>query len=250
MNERTTEQPLDDGSITVVVPTYNEAESITSLIERVLSLGDHYRILVVDDSSPDGTGAIVRAQAGQFPGRVDLLSRQKKEGIGRAYVAGFRCALEGNSHLIAQMDADLSHDPSDLARLVAASDEADLVLGSRYVAGGDTRGWPRHRRLISKVGGRYARLVLGVPIQDLTGGFKVYRRAALEALDIDSITSDGYVFQIETTYKTLLNGFRVVEAPIHFVDRVAGKSKLSRRIVIEATLVVWKLKIQKLLGRL
>ncbi len=250
LNERATDRSPVDGTITVVVPTYNEAESISSLVERVLALGAWYRILVVDDSSPDGTATVVRSLADRFPGQIDLLSRPNKDGIGRAYVAGFRHTLQGDAQLIAQMDADLSHDPSDLARLVAATEGADLVLGSRYVAGGDTRGWPRHRRLISKVGGRYARLVLGVPIQDLTGGFKVYRRAALEALDVDSITSDGYVFQIETTYKTMLNGFRVVEVPIHFVDRVAGKSKLSRRIVVEATLVVWKLKMQKMLGRL
>ena len=148
------------------------------------------------------------------------------------------------------MDADLSHDAEDLDRLVKAARDADLVLGSRYVAGGDTAGWPRHRKLISRVGGRYARTVLNVPIQDLTGGFKVYRREALDALNIDQIASDGYVFQIETTYKTILNGFRVVEVPIHFIDRIAGKSKLSRRIVLEATIVVWKLKIQRLLGRL
>jgi dolichol-phosphate mannosyltransferase len=244
------ERSSSDVPVSVVVPTYNEAESIATLIERVVALGDRYRVVVVDDSSPDGTATIVRTMADRFPGRVELLSRPKKEGIGRAYVSGFRHVLRSNAQLIAQMDADLSHNPNDLARLVAAADAADLVLGSRYVAGGDTRGWPRHRRLISKIGGRYARLVLGVPIRDLTGGFKVYRRTALEALDIDAITSDGYVFQIETTYKTLLNGFRVVEAPIHFVDRVAGKSKLSRRIVLEATLVVWKLKFQKLLGRL
>jgi dolichol-phosphate mannosyltransferase len=250
VNDRITGDSTVGGLVTVVVPTYNEAESIASLIERVMDLGEQYRILVVDDSSPDGTPDIVRAQSVRFPGRVELLSRPKKEGIGRAYVAGFRHALQGNAQLIAQMDADLSHDPGDLARLIATIDNADLVLGSRYVAGGDTRGWPRYRRWISKEGGNYARLVLGVPIQDLTGGFKVYRRPALVALDIDTITSDGYVFQIETTYKTLLNGFRVVEVPIHFVDRVAGKSKLSRRIVAEATFVVWKLKMQKLLGRL
>jgi dolichol-phosphate mannosyltransferase len=246
----TDEGSSPDGPVRVVVPTYNEAESIATLIDRVLALGDRYGVLVVDDSSPDGTATVVRSLAEQFPGRVELLSRPKKEGIGRAYVAGFRQTLRGDAQLIAQMDADLSHNPNDLARLVEATNESDLVLGSRYVAGGDTKGWPRHRRLISKVGGRYARLVLGVPIEDLTGGFKVYRRPALEALNIDEIASDGYVFQIETTYKTLLNGFRVIEVPIQFVDRVAGKSKLSRRIVIEATLVVWKLKIQKILGRL
>lgn len=250
MSSISTGRDFVDGPISIVIPTYNEAESIGIVVDRVLALGDRYQLLIVDDSSPDGTATVVRSLAERNPGRIELLSRPTKDGIGRAYVAGFRHTLQGDAVLIAQMDADLSHDPDDLVRLVAAAADADLVLGSRYVAGGDTRGWPRHRRLISKVGGRYARLVLGVPIQDLTGGFKVYRRPALEALDIDQITSDGYVFQIETTYKTLLNGFRVVEVPIHFVDRVAGKSKLSRRIVVEATFVVWKLKIQKLLGRL
>lgn len=250
MSSTTPDRLPVDGPITVIVPTYNEAESIAILIERVMALGDRYRILVVDDSSPDGTARVVLTLSERFPGRIELLSRARKEGIGRAYIAGFRQTLAGDAQLIAQMDADLSHDPDDLPRLVAATDGADLVLGSRYVEGGDTKGWPKHRQLISKIGGRYARLVLGVPIQDLTGGFKVYRRAALEALNIDHITSDGYVFQIETTYKTLLNGFQVMEVPIHFVDRVAGKSKLSRRIVVEATLVVWKLKFQKLLGRL
>ncbi len=236
--------------VCVVVPTYNEADSIGPLIERVLALGTRYRLLVVDDDSPDGTGRIVETFASSNPDRVRLLSRSKKEGIGRAYVAGFEVALATDATLIAQMDADLSHDPSDLRRLVEATDGADLVLGSRYVEGGDTAGWPRHRKIISRIGGRYARVVLNVPIQDLTGGFKVYRRPALEALDIDQIESDGYVFQIETTYKTVLNGFRVVEVPIHFIDRVAGKSKLSRRIVFEAMLVVWKLKLERMLGRI
>ncbi len=239
-----------DASVRVVVPTYNEAESIETLIERVMELGERFRVLVVDDSSPDGTAEIVRALEARYPDRIDLLIRPVKEGIGRAYVAGFRQALQTGDPLIAQMDADLSHAPEDLKRFVAAADAADLVLGSRYIDGGDTSGWPVHRRIISRLGGRYARLVLGVPVQDLTGGFKLYRRAALEALDIDRITSDGYVFQIETTYKTMLNGFRVVEVPIHFVDRVAGKSKLSRRIVLEAAVVVWKLKLQRLVGRL
>lgn len=236
--------------VCVVVPTYNEADSIGTLVERVMALGPRYRMLIVDDNSPDGTGHIVEAISKTFPGRVQLLAREKKDGIGRAYVAGFERALASDALLIAQMDADLSHDPHELQRLVAATEDADLVLGSRYVAGGDTAGWPRHRVLLSKVGGRYARTVLQVPIQDLTGGFKVYRRAALEALDIEHITSDGYVFQIETTYKTLLNGFRVVEVPIRFIDRVAGKSKLSRRIVLEAVLVVWKLRLDRIRGRI
>lgn len=243
--------PLDaQCPVCVVVPTYNEAESIGILIDRVLALSPRFRVLIVDDNSPDGTGRIVESMAGANGGRVQLLSRPRKEGIGRAYVAGFDVALQSDAALIAQMDADLSHDPDDLLRLVEAASDADLVLGSRYVEGGDTAGWPRHRKLISRVGGRYARTVLNVPVQDLTGGFKVYRRAALEALDIDHITSDGYVFQIETTFKTINNGFRVVEVPIQFIDRVAGKSKLSRHIVLEATLVVWKLKAERMLGRI
>ena len=250
MRQQLTDRVSSENLVQVVVPTYNESESIESLIERVLALGDRYRILIVDDSSPDGTGEIVRALIERYPGRLDLLTRSSKQGIGRAYVAGFRQVLCGDAALVAQMDADLSHAPEDLMRLVAAADAADLVLGSRYVTGGDTHGWPLHRRLISRLGGDYARLVLGIPIQDLTGGFKVYRRAALAALDFDHITSDGYVFQIETTYKTLLAGFQVVEVPIQFVDRVAGKSKLSRRILLEAALVVWKLKVLQLAGRL
>lgn len=239
-----------DGRVCVVVPTYNEAESIATLIERVMALGPRYRMLIVDDSSPDGTGVRVEALAAAYPERIQLLSRAQKEGIGRAYVAGFAVALASDASLIAQMDADLSHDPSDLPRLVEATKSADLVLGSRYVSGGSTTGWPRHRKLISRAGGRYARLVLNVPVQDLTGGFKVYRREALEALEIERIASDGYVFQIETTFKTMLNGFRVIEVPIRFVDRVAGKSKLSRRIVAEATVVVWRLKLEQMFGRL
>lgn len=239
-----------ESPVCVVVPTYNEAGSIRTLIERVLALGPRYRLLIVDDNSPDGTGEIVASMAQACPERVQLLSRQAKEGIGRAYVAGFDVALRTDAALIAQMDADLSHDPADLPRLVRATDHADLVLGSRYVPGGDTAGWPRHRKLISRVGGRYARSVLRVPIKDLTGGFKVYRRDALVALDIDHIESDGYVFQIETTYKTMLLGFRVDEVPIRFVDRMAGKSKLSRRIVLEAILMVWKLKLDQVLGRI
>ena len=236
-------------SVTVIVPTTTEAGSIEELLTRVLALDDCYHVIVVDDSSPDGTAEIVRRLADDQPGRIALLSRPRKEGIGRAYVAGFRQALKCDSQLFATMDADLSHDPLDLARLVAAAASADLVLGSRYVDGGSTQGWPFHRRIISRIGGAYARLVLGVPIADLTGGFKVYRRGALEALDIEGIESDGYVFQIETTYKTIEHGFRVREVPIKFVDRVAGKSKLSRRIVLEATVLVWKLRLEKVLGR-
>lgn len=233
-------------SVTVVIPTYNERDNLASLTEQVLALGDRYRLLVVDDSSPDGTGELADELAARFPGRLSVLHRAEKAGLGRAYVAGLTRALATSTPLIAQMDADHSHSPADLARLVAAIDDPtnsyDLVLGSRYVAGGSTIGWPWHRKLISRGGGRYARLVLGVPIHDLTGGFKVWRRETLEAIDLPSIRSDGYSFQIETTWRALQHGARVAQVPITFADRVAGKSKLSRRVVVEAAVLVWRLR--------
>ena len=231
--------------VTVVIPTYNERENLRSLVPRLLALGPAYRIVVVDDNSPDGTGVVADLLAAEHPDRVQVLHRPKKEGIGPAYVAGFRAALSGDAAVIAEMDADHSHDPADLAKLVAAAERADLVLGSRYVPGGRTVGWPLRRRLLSRFGGLYARTILGVPITDLTSGFKVFRRAALEVLDLDTIRSDGYAFQIETTYRLLKRGFTVVEVPIVFADRVAGASKLSRRIVFEAMLVVWKLRFAR-----
>lgn len=227
----------------VIVPTYNEAANILPLIDAVLGAGTAFRVLVVDDSSPDGTGGLADRAAAEKPGRVHVLHRLKKQGIGRAYLAGFAWALDRDFTHIATMDADFSHDPLDLIRLLDASQHADLVLGSRYVAGGSTEGWPRGRKLLSWLGGHYARLVLGVPMSDLTGGFKLYRRAALEALPRADIQSDGYVFQIETTYHIYEQGLRVQEIPIRFVDRVAGKSKLSRKIVLEAVVVVWKLRL-------
>lgn len=232
----------DDPAIVVVIPTYNERENIRTLVPSVLALGPRYFIVVVDDNSPDGTGAVADELAGASAGRVAVLHRPSKQGIGPAYLAGFREALARSPDLIATMDADHSHDPADLVRLVAAASRADLVLGSRYVKGGQTRGWPLYRRAISRLGGLYAHAVLGVPLADLTGGFKVYRRATLAALDLDRIRSDGYVFQIETTYRAIQLGFRVVEVPITFVDRVEGKSKLSRRIVAEAVVMVWRLR--------
>jgi dolichol-phosphate mannosyltransferase len=244
----TTETPPADAlspSVVVVIPTYNERANLATLVPIVLSLGSNYSVVVVDDNSPDGTGDAADAMARANPRRVVVLHRPAKRGIGPAYLAGFRQALAATPDLIATMDADHSHDPADLPRLVAATANAELVLGSRYVPGGSTRGWPRYRRLISRFGGLYARLVLGVAVNDLTGGFKVYRRPALAALDLDRIRSDGYVFQIETTYRTLRRGGRVVEVPITFVDRVAGKSKLSRRIVVEAFLMVWKLRFER-----
>jgi glycosyltransferase involved in cell wall biosynthesis len=234
--------------ISVVIPTYNERESLPSLIPDILALGSNYRIIVVDDNSPDGTGAIADALAAQYPGRIDVVHRPRKEGIGPAYVAGFQAALAQSPDYVATMDADHSHSPADLARMARRAADADLVLGSRYVSGGRTRGWPWYRQAISRLGGLYARLVLGVPIADLTGGFKVYQRDALASLDLCEIESDGYVFQIETTYRLLQTGRHVVEEPITFTDRYAGKSKLSRRIVLEATFMVWRLRWERFRG--
>ena len=235
--------------VIVVIPTYNERENIERVVREVVSLGDRYRVLVVDDNSPDGTGEVVSDLSSEFPDRVKLLSRAQKDGIGRAYVAGFQVALATDTDLIAQMDADHSHQPEDLVRLVAAAESADLVLASRYVDGGRTVGWPWHRKLISRAGGIYAGLILGVPVKDLTGGFKVWRREALEAIELHSIHSDGYCFQIETTYRAIQKHMRYVQVPITFTDRVAGKSKLSRRVVIEAMFMPWTLRFRHMLNR-
>ncbi len=238
-----------DPPVIVVTPTYNERENISQMVREVLALGPMYRLLVVDDNSPDGTSQIADQLATEFPGRVDVLHRAEKAGLGRAYVAGLSCAIDLGGTLIAQMDADHSHRPQDLARLVAvATDGPDvgLVLGSRYIAGGNTQGWPWHRKLISRAGGMYAGLILGVPIRDLTGGFKVWRRETLEAIDLSSVHSDGYSFQIETTFRALTKGFRVIQVPITFTDRVAGKSKLSGNVVVEAAIMVWRLRYRQL----
>lgn len=240
---------LTPGSVVVVIPTYNERENIERMVRDVLSQGAAFRVLVVDDSSPDGTAAIVTRLGEELPGRVDLLLRTTKEGIGRAYIAGFKQAMTMQPTLIAQMDADHSHLPEDLPRLVAAAADHDLVLASRYVAGGKTVGWPWHRKLISRFGGFYAGMILGVPIKDLTGGFKVWQTPLLAEIELDSIHSDGYCFQIETTYRALQKHARYTQVPITFVDRVAGKSKLSRRVVIEAMFVPWNLRFRKLLNR-
>lgn len=235
-------------TIVVVIPTYDERENLAALVPRVLALGPGYRVLVVDDNSPDGTGSLADTLAAENPGRVSVLHRRRKEGIGPAYIAGFAVALANGADLVVEMDADHSHDPGALPGMVDAAQNADLVLGSRYVPGGRTVGWPLHRRAISRLGGIYARLVLGVPITDLTGGYKVFTRSALERLDLGDLRSDGYCFQIETTYRLLKQGGTVVELPITFTDRVAGASKLSRRIVIEAIFVVWRLRFERRAG--
>lgn len=230
----------------IVIPTFNERENLPRLIPALLALDAAYRILIVDDNSPDGTGEVAKRLGDDHPGQVAVLHRPSKEGIGPAYLAGFTLALATGIPLVAQMDADLSHDPATLPAMVAVAAAHDLVLGSRYVPGGRTVGWPRGRLLLSRLGGLYARWVLGVPIADPTGGFKVFRRDALAGLHLDRIQTDGYSFQIETTWRALRNGCRVVEVPITFTDRVAGASKLSRAIVIEAAWTVWRLRLEAL----
>ncbi|HEY4279438.1 MAG TPA: polyprenol monophosphomannose synthase [Conexibacter sp.] len=223
----------------VIVPTYNEAATIERLVRAVagqlatVAPGRH-RVLVVDDGSPDGTGSIAE-QLGAELGVVEVLRRPGKGGLGQAYLAGFRHALAGGADILCEIDADLSHDPRYLPDLLRAAERADVVLGSRYVRGGGVTDWGLTRRLISRGGCLYARAVLRLPQHDLTGGFKAIRRQVLEAIELESVRSQGYVFQVEITYRAVLAGFRVVEVPIVFRDRVDGDSKMSARIAVEAT---------------
>jgi dolichol-phosphate mannosyltransferase len=233
--------------VAICLPTYNERENLERMVRALDKEG--VAVLVIDDNSPDGTGELADRLAQELP-HVKVLHRPHKEGLGPAYLDGFRRALADGAELILEMDCDFSHDPADVQRLIAATQEADLALGSRYVEGGSVDNWGLVRRAISAGGSLYARLLLGVGVHDLTGGFKCYRRAVLEAIDLDAISSKGYAFQIETTYRTLRAGFRVVEIPIRFVDREEGGSKMSRRIVLEGFWKVPVLRAKALLGRL
>jgi dolichol-phosphate mannosyltransferase len=224
----------------LVLPTYNEAENIERIVRAALpelaSAAEDHHILIVDDGSPDGTGDIADRLAAELE-PVEVLHRTAKEGLGRAYLAGFERALSSGADLVLEMDADFSHDPADLPRLIAAAADADLVLGSRYVPGGGVTDWGIFRRMLSRGGSWYARIVLGVPVRDLTGGFKCFRRATLEGIEYRDTHADGYGFQIELTYRAIKSGFRVKEVPIVFRDRKEGTSKMSPRIAVEA---VWK----------
>jgi dolichol-phosphate mannosyltransferase len=234
------------------VPTYNERENLEPLVRALGEVLDttRDRVLVIDDSSPDGTGELADRLADELPW-VEVLHRSAKEGIGRAYLAGFAHALASGTELVLEMDCDFSHDPRDVPRLIATcEEEADLVLGSRWVEGGGTENWGVVRRFVSRGGSLYARLVLGVGIRDLTGGFKCFRRRVLETIDLDAIAARGYGFQIEGTYRALRAGFRVVEIPITFVDRRVGESKMSGAIVLEAMRQVPLLRWKALRGRL
>lgn len=225
------------GPAWIVLPTYNEAESIAAIVAAIRDVvAADTRVLIVDDSSPDGTGEIADRLAAAHP-QVEVLHRPLKEGLGPAYLAGFRRALDGGAALIVEMDSDFSHDPTTVPRLIEAGEGADLVIGSRYVAGGEVVDWGPLRRLISRGGSTYARWVLGVPIRDLTGGFKCFRREVLEAIDLGAVKAKGYAFQVELTYRAVQRGFRVVEVPISFSDRQRGSSKMGRAIVVEA---IWR----------
>jgi dolichol-phosphate mannosyltransferase len=235
---------------TVCLPTYNEKENLEPMVRALEGvLGPDDRVLVVDDNSPDGTGEIADRLAAEQP-FVDVLHRPRKEGLGPAYLAGFRRALADGAELVLEMDCDFSHRPVDVRRLIDAAADADVVLGSRYVRGGRIGNWGLVRRFISRGGCVYAQVILGLRLRDLTGGFKCYRRRVLERIDLDAIDSRGYAFQIETTYRALQAGFRVVEVPITFVDREVGGSKMSRSIVLEAIWKVPALRLAALRGRL
>jgi dolichol-phosphate mannosyltransferase len=232
----------------VIVPTYNERDNIGPLIDRLLALPWGLEVLVVDDNSPDGTGELVAERKAADP-RVHLIRRAGKLGLGSAYVAGFRYALAQGAQFVFEMDADFSHDPEAIGDFLKAAENADLVLGSRYLHGVTVVHWPLSRLILSYSANVYTRLITGLPVRDATGGFKCFRRRALEAIDLDGVKSDGYSFQIEMSYKVWRKGFRIVEIPITFVDRRAGVSKMNQRIVWEAAGMVWRLRFMDLLGR-
>jgi len=224
----------------VIIPTYNEKENIEKIAAAVLEQAPNVELLVVDDGSPDGTGALVKALAAANP-RVHLLEREGKLGLGTAYIAGFKWGLASGYDYIMEMDADFSHDPKEIPNFLKAIETNDLVLGSRYKDGVRVVNWPLRRLFLSKGASYYVRIITGLPVADPTGGFKCFRRRVLEALDLDAVRSNGYAFQVELTYKAWMKGFRVAEIPITFSDRYAGRSKMSGHIVLEALWMVWAL---------
>jgi len=231
----------------IVTPTYNERKNIHELVSTLFELNPDFHILVVDDSSPDGTAEIVKELQADCA-NLHLLSRNEKTGLGSAYIAGFNYALERDYEAVVQMDADMSHDPKDVPLLIEAIENADLAIGSRYISGINVVNWPLQRLIISYGANIYTRLVTRLPVRDATGGFKCWRREALEAINLDGVRSQGYSFQIEMTYRAWLKGFRITEIPIIFVDRTVGESKMTRSIMLEAAVMIPRLRIWKLLG--
>jgi dolichol-phosphate mannosyltransferase len=234
----------------VIVPTYNERENLPGMAQRLLSLPVNVDLLVVDDNSPDGTGRVADELTARHP-EIHVLHRSEKNGLGRAYIAGFKWALERGYEFIFEMDCDFSHDPDEIPNFLAAakSQNADLVLGSRYSGGVRVINWPLKRLMLSRSAGIYVRLITGMPFSDPTGGYKCFRRRALQAIQLDDVRSNGYSFQIEMTHRLWRNGFKIVEVPIIFTERVEGHSKITRRIVREALIMVWRLWLQNGLRR-
>jgi len=232
----------------VIVPTYNEADNIGLLLDRLLALPYDLNVLVVDDNSPDGTGQLVEQRKAADP-RIHLLRRPGKLGLGSAYVAGFRYALSQGAQYVFEMDADFSHDPASIGDFLKAIEGQDVILGSRYLDGVTVVHWPLSRLILSYSANVYTRIITGLPVRDATGGFKCFRRRALEAVNLDQVKSDGYAFQIEMSYKCWRKGFKIKEIPITFVDRRAGVSKMNQKIVWEAAWMVWRLRIMDLLGQ-
>ena len=233
----------------VIIPTYNELENLPKLIPKVLSQDESIHILIVDDGSPDGTANFVEAEMVKNP-KIHILKRERKMGLGTAYIAGFKYALQNEYYYIFEMDADFSHNPKELKNFLKAIKEYDLVLGSRYINGVRVLNWPMARLLLSFFASVYTRIITGLPVRDATGGFKCFRRKVLESIDLNHVRSNGYSFQIEMTFKAYAKGFKIKEIPIVFMDRVKGKSKMSKKIVREAVTMVWKLRLQKMFGKL
>jgi len=235
----------------VVIPTYNESLNIKAILKLVLSLDDGFSVIVVDDNSPDGTWKLVEEVQSDYPDRIQLIRRSEKSGLGTAYIAGFKVALEQGFELICQMDADFSHDPNDLTRLVAAiRNGADMAIGSRYYGGVRIINWPLSRLILSYGAGLYTRVITGMPIRDVTAGFKCIHRRVLETLDFGRIKSNGYSFQVELHYRTWKEGFAIKEVPIIFTERVEGTSKMNRAIIREAAWKVWELRFRSIFGKL
>lgn len=234
----------------VIIPTYNECENLPRIVPQVLAQDSRLHVLVVDDNSPDGTGKLADELAAGSGGRIFVLHRERKEGLGQAYLAGFRWALSQDFDLIFEMDADFSHDPKYLPDFLAAVLEADLVLGSRYISGVNVVNWPMSRLLLSYFANVYSRIVTGMPLRDGTGGFKCFRREVLQSIDLARVKSNGYSFQIEMSFRAMKKGFRLKEIPIVFVDRTAGTSKMSKKIVREAIWMVWRLRLWSMFGGL
>jgi len=240
---------MEKKKILIIIPTYNELENLPKLIPEVLSKNENIDILIVDDNSPDGTADFVQDEA-KKNSRIKLIKREKKMGLGTAYIDGFKFALQNNYDYIFEMDADFSHNPKMIPKFLKEIKKYDLVLGSRYKEGVNVANWPMSRLMLSMFANIYSRVITGLPVHDATGGYKCFRREVLEAINLDAVKSNGYAFQIEMTFKAWKKGFKIKELSIIFIDRVKGTSKMSRKIVREAIVMVWKLRIWSMFGLL